>query len=50
MDKLFKNTLNGRQTLFIIDDCSAEGEINEKRDVLSELALAVDIGTIIYGS
>ena len=26
--RLFKDTLKGRQTLFIIDDCSAEGEIN----------------------
>ena len=26
--KLFKNMLKGYQTLFIIDDCSAEGEIN----------------------
>ena len=38
--KLFKNTLNGYHTLFIIDDCSAEGEINKKRDTLSELALS----------
>ena len=36
--KLFKNALKGYQTLFIIDDCSAEGEINKKRDALSELA------------
>ena len=28
--KLFKNALKGHQTLFIIDDCSAEGEINKK--------------------
>ena len=28
--KLFKYTLKGHQTLFIIDDCSAEGEINKK--------------------
>ena len=28
--KLFKNTLKGHQTLFIIDDCSAEVEINKK--------------------
>ena len=33
--KLFKSTLKGHQTLFIIDDCSAEGEINKKRDALS---------------
>ena len=30
--KLFKNMLKGHHTLFIIDDCSAEGEINKKRD------------------
>ena len=28
--KLFKNTLKGYQTLFIIYDCSAEDEINKK--------------------
>ena len=28
--KLFKNMLKGYQTLFIIDDCSAESEINKK--------------------
>ena len=38
--KLFKNMLKGYQTLFSIDDCSAEGEINEKRDALSELAFS----------
>ena len=38
--KLFKNTLKGCQTLFLIDDCSAEGEINKKRDALSELAFS----------
>ena len=38
--KLFKNTLKGYQTLFIIDDCSVEGEINKKRDALSELAFS----------
>ena len=38
--KLFKNTLKGGQTLFIIDDYSAEGEINKKRDALSELAFS----------
>ena len=49
--KLFKNTLKGYQTWFIIDDCSAEGEINKKRDTLSELAfiLVVGIETILYG-
>ena len=36
--KLFRNALKFPQTLFIIDDCSAEGEINKKGDALSELA------------
>ena len=40
MDQIFKNALKGHQTLFIIDDCSAEGEINKKRDTLSELAFS----------
>ena len=30
--------LKSHQALFIIDNCSAEGEINKKRDALSELA------------
>ena len=38
--KLFKSVMKGHQTLFIIDDCSAEGEINKKRDALSELAFS----------
>ena len=38
--KFFKNTLKGYYTLFIIDDCSAEGEIIKKRDALSELAFS----------
>ena len=38
--RLFKGALKGHQTLFIIDDCSAEGEINKKRDGLSELAFS----------
>ena len=38
--KLFRNTLKFCQTLFIIGDCSAEGEINKKRDALSELAFS----------
>ena len=38
--RLFKGTLKGHQTLFIIDDCSAEGEINKKQDALSELAFS----------
>ena len=38
--KLFKNTSKRYQTLFIIDDCSAEGEINKIRNALSELAFS----------
>ena len=38
--KLLKNTLKGYQTLFVINDCSAEGEINKQRDALSELAFS----------
>ena len=38
--RLFRNTLKFRQTLFIIDDCSAEGGINKKRDALSELVFS----------
>ena len=29
--KLFKSTLKGHQTLFIINNCSAEGEINKTK-------------------
>ena len=32
--KLFKSMLKGHQTLFIIDDCLAEGEINKKQNAL----------------
>ena len=38
--KLFKSVLKGHQTLFIMNDCSAEGKINKKRDDLSELAFS----------
>ena len=38
--RLFKNMLKGHHTLLIIDDCLAEGEINKKRDALSELAFS----------
>ena len=38
--RLFKSALKGYQTLFIIDDGLAEGEINKKRDALSELAFS----------
>ena len=38
--RLFKGTLKGHQTLFIIDDSSEEGEINKKRDALSELVFS----------
>ena len=48
--KLFKNTLKGHQTLFIIDDCSAEGEINKNEMLYQNLLSVVDIETILYGS
>ena len=48
--KLFRNTLKFHQTLFIIDDCSAESEINKKEMHYKNLLLAVDIGIILYGS
>ena len=35
--KLFKSALKGYQTLLVVDDCSAEGELSKKRDALSEL-------------
>ena len=38
--KLFENALKSHQTLFIIDDCLAESEINKKRDALSELSFS----------
>ena len=38
--KLFRKALRFRKTLFIIDHCSAEGEINKKRDALSEFAFS----------
>ena len=38
--KLFRNTLKFHQALFIIEDCSAEGELNKKQDALSELAFS----------
>ena len=38
--KLFRNTLKFNKTLFIIDDSSAEGEINKKTRCLSELAFS----------
>ena len=51
MNGLLKNTLKGHQTLFIIDDCSAEGEINKKKHEIlyQNLLLVADIGTIPYG-
>ena len=48
--KLFRNTLKFRQTLFIIHDCSAEGDIDKNRDTLSELAFSGRLGIILYGS
>ena len=47
--KLFKNALKGHQTLFIIDDCSAEGEINKNEMHYQSLHLAVDIEITLYG-
>ena len=38
--RLLKTMLKCHQTLFIIDDCSAEGEINKKQYALSELAFS----------
>ena len=40
MDKLFKNKSKGHQTLFIINNCGSEGEINKKRDSLLKLAFS----------
>ena len=39
-NKLFRSIFKFRQTLFIIDDCSAECEINKEQDALSELAFS----------
>ena len=47
--KLFKNALKGHHTLFIINDCSAEGEINKNEMLYQSLHLAVDIEIILYG-
>ena len=47
--KLFKNALKGYQTLFIINDCSAEGEINKNEMLYQSLHLAVDIEITLYG-
>ena len=41
--KLLRNTLKFHQTLFIIDDCSAEGEINKKEMHYQNLLSAVEI-------
>ena len=48
--KLFRNTLKLHQTLFIIDDCSAEGEIIKKEMHYQNLLLAVDMEIIHYRS
>ena len=48
--KLFKKTLKGYQALFIIDDCSAESEINKYQMLYQNLLSVVDIETILYGS
>ena len=48
--KLFKNMLKGYQTLFIIDNGSAEGEINKNEMLYQNLPSAVDIEIILCGS
>ena len=47
--KLFKITLGGHQTLFIIDNCSAEDEINKNETLYQNLPLVAVIETILYG-
>ena len=44
--KLFKSMLKGHRTLFIIDDCSAEGEINKNEMLYQNLPLVAIIETI----
>ena len=48
--KLFKNALKGRQTLFIIYDCSAEGEINKNEMLYRNLLFQGDIDSAFFGS
>ena len=48
--KLFKNTLKDHQTLLIIDDCSAEGEINKNQMLYQNLLFPDAIEIILYGS
>ena len=48
--KFIKQLLKGYQTLFIIDNCSEEGEINQKEMLYQNLHLAVDIEIILYES
>ena len=38
--RMFTKVFKGHETLFIIADCSAKGEINKKRDALSGLAFS----------
>ena len=47
--RLFKGMLKGHQALFIIDDCSAEGEIKNEM-LYQSLLLVVVIEIILYGS
>ena len=47
--RLFKSMLKGHQTLFMIDDCSAEGEVDKNEMLYQNLLLVVNIGTITYG-
>ena len=47
--KLFKNVLKSHQTLFIIDNCSAESQINKNEMLYQSLHLVVDIEITLYG-
>ena len=41
--------LKGHQTLFIIDDCSAEGEINKNETLFLNLLFQGDIDSTPFG-
>ena len=48
--RLFKSMLKGHKTLFIIDDCSAEGEINKNEILYRNLLFQGDIDSTPFGS
>ena len=48
--KLFRNTIKFHKTLFIIDYCSVEVEINKKEMQHQNWLFTTDIGIIVYGS